>query len=269
LLSTYEDLLPVALDAVDLAVDVLRRANGYGRLKPKGDRDYASELDIDIERLLREHLRSATPHISFFGEEEGSRDHGTDLRWILDPIDGTVNFVHGLPLYAVSLALISEQQPVLGVIDLPALGVRFRATRGGGAFCGDEPMPVPSPPSSLASAIVAIGDYAVGNQAEEKNRARLAVTTGLAASALRVRMLGSAAIDLAWLADARLDAAVTLSNNSWDMPAGVLIARETGHAVVDADGTDYNLRSAATIAAHPEILPEVLRIVQAANNTGT
>jgi myo-inositol-1(or 4)-monophosphatase len=266
-LTTYEELLPVALDAVDLAVDALRHAHGYGRLKPKGDRDYASELDVDVERLLREHLRSATPHISFFGEEEGSRGHETDLQWILDPIDGTVNFVHGLPLYAVSLALVSEQQPVLGVIDLPAFGIRFRATRGGGAFCGDELMPVPSPPANLASAIVAIGDYAVGDQAEEKNRARLSVTTRLAATALRVRMLGSAAIDLAWLADARLDATVTLSNNSWDMPAGVVIARETGHTVVDANGTDYNLRSLATIAAHPDILPEVLKIVQAANDT--
>ena len=136
-------------------------------------------------------------------------------RWVLDPIDGTVNFVHGLPLYAISLALTSGQQPVLGIIDLPALNTRFHAALGLGALCGQKQLTAPPPPADLAAAIVAIGDYAVGERAETKNRIRLGVTTRLAAKVLRVRMLGAAAIDLAWLAQGVIDASVTLSNSPW------------------------------------------------------
>ena len=181
---------------------------------------------------------------------------------MLDPIDGTVNFVHGLPLYAVSLALVVGRQPVLGVIDLPATGTRYHAVQGHGAHRNDQPLPTVEPPANLRSAVVAIGDYAVGDRAEEKNRARLAVTAQLAATALRVRMLGSAATDLAWLAEGHLDAAITLSNNPWDMSAGVVIARETGHRVVDDEGHEYGIRSSATIAAHPQLLPEILTLLQ-------
>jgi myo-inositol-1(or 4)-monophosphatase len=257
-----EDLLIVAQEAVDLAVKVLHDAHGYGRLTPKGDRDFASQLDIDVERRLRDHLQATTPDIGFFGEEEGTRGDPNGPRWILDPIDGTVNFVHGLPLYAVSLALTQGRQPLLGVIDLPATRTRYHAIHAHGAFVNDRPMAAPKPPASLGSAVVALGDYAVGDQAEAKNRTRLSLTTRLAGSALRVRMLGSAATDLAWLAEGHLHASIILANHPWDVSAGVVLVRETGHAVVDVDGNDYSLQSRATIAAHPQLLPELLALVQ-------
>jgi myo-inositol-1(or 4)-monophosphatase len=268
-LTAVDEVLPVALQAVDLAVKVLHDANGYGRLKPKGDRDYASQLDLDIEHRLREHLEAATPDIGFFGEEEGGQGDPDGPQWVLDPLDGTVNFVHGLPLYAISLALLMGHQPVLGVIDLPATGTRYHAVRGHGARRNNQPMPAVETPANLSSAIVAIGDYAVGERAEEKNRARLAVTARLAATALRVRMLGSAATDLAWLAEGHLDATITLSNNPWDMSAGVVLARETGHQVVDVDGNDYSLASSATVAAHPELLIELLTLLRATDGAST
>jgi myo-inositol-1(or 4)-monophosphatase len=257
-----EDLLPVAQEAVDLAVKVLHDARGYGRLTPKGDRDYASQLDFDVEHRLRDHLQAATPDIGFFGEEEGTRDDPNGPHWILDPIDGTVNLVHGLPLYAVSLALAQGQQPLLGVIELPAIRTRYHAVHRHGAYVNDRPLASPTPPSGLASAVVALGDYAIGDQAYEKNRTRLALTTRLAASALRVRMLGSAAIDLAWLSQGHLDASIILANHPWDVSAGVVLARETGHTGVDVDGNDYSLQSRATIAAHPKLVPELLDLVQ-------
>jgi myo-inositol-1(or 4)-monophosphatase len=261
-LSAPEDLLPIAQEAIDLAVKVLHDAHGYGQLTPKGDRDYASQLDFDVERRLRGHLQRATPDIGFFGEEEGNRGDPDGLRWILDPIDGTVNFVHGLPLYAVSLALAQGDQPLLGVIDLPAVRTRYHAVHEGGAFVNDKPLAAPTAPSGLASAVVAMGDYAIGDQAHEKNRTRLALTTRLAGSALRVRMLGSAATDLAWLSQGHLDASIILANHPWDVSAGVVLARETGHTVVDVDGNEYRLQSRATIAAHPQLVPELLSLVQ-------
>lgn len=251
-------LLDVANGALDIAVGILRDAPGYGHLTPKGDRDYASDLDFKVERQLREHLHVATPDIGFLGEEEGSSGRADGPRWALDPIDGTVNFVHGVPLYAVSLALISDSQPVLGVVDIPTQHVRYQAARGQGALANGRPLTAPTPPSRLSEAVVAIGDYAVGESAEVRNRARLDLTSHLAGSVLRVRMLGSAAVDLAWLAEGRVDATVTLSNKTWDMAGGVVLARETGHKVVDAAGDEYSIRSSATVAAHPEFLPALL-----------
>jgi myo-inositol-1(or 4)-monophosphatase len=263
-----EDFLPVAQEAVDLAVKVLHDARGYGRLTPKGDRDFASQLDLDVERRLRDHLQAATPDIGFFGEEEGTRGDPDGPRWILDPIDGTVNFVQGLPLYAVSLALTQGLQPLLGIIDLPATRTRYHAIHGHGAFVNAKPIPAPRPPAGLGSAVVALGDYAVGEQAETKNRTRLSLTTRLAGSALRVRMFGSAATDLAWLSEGHLHASIILANHPWDVSAGVVLARETGHAVVDVDGNDYSQHSHATVAAHPQLLPELLALVQSSIGSG-
>jgi myo-inositol-1(or 4)-monophosphatase len=251
-------LLPIANRAVDTAVEILGSAEAPRKLTAKGDRDYATDLDYEIEQRIRDQLGEATPEIGFVGEEEGSSGTRADLVWALDPIDGTVNFVHGLPLYAVSLALVAGDQPVLGVVDLPALRHRYHAAEGLGAHRDGNRLPCPEPPPDVASAIVAIGDYAVGANAAAKNRDRLGVTARLAASVLRVRMLGSAAIDLAWLAEGRLNASVTLSNNTWDMAAGVVLARETGHAVVDGSGQPYNLTSAATLAANAQFLPDLL-----------
>jgi myo-inositol-1(or 4)-monophosphatase len=107
-----------------------------------------------------------------------------------------------------------------------------------------------------------MGDYAVGAGAEAKNRARLSTTEALAARALRVRMLGSAAIDLAWLAEGKLDASITLSNRSWDVAAGVILAREAGARVIDLDGREHTTDSAATIGAGPQLLGELLPVVR-------
>jgi myo-inositol-1(or 4)-monophosphatase len=118
--------------------------------------------------------------------------------------------------------------------------------------------------SSLVDAVVSIGDYAVGRGAEGKNKLRLTVTKLLAGRVQRVRMFGSAAIDLAWLAHGRTDAVVILSNRPWDIAAGVIIAREAGAIVVGQDGTPHTTDSAATIAASPGIADEVLRLLQEA-----
>jgi myo-inositol-1(or 4)-monophosphatase len=113
----------------------------------------------------------------------------------------------------------------------------------------------------LADAIVAIQDYAVGDNAAELNRSRLALTARLAVHAQRIRLYGSAALDLAWLAHRRVDAVVFLSNSPWDTAAGVAIAREAGAVVVDMDGSPHTLQSRATIAAPPALIPQILELL--------
>lgn len=239
------------------------RERSPGSLTVKGDRDLASELDFTIERELRTFLRHATPAIGFLGEEEGSTG-SAELQWALDPIDGTANFVRGIPLRAVSLGLLHRDNAVLGVIELPFLGSRYAAAKGDGASLNGQPIKA-STVEDLSEAIVGIGDYAVGPDASAKNRLRLALTARLAEKAQRVRMTGSAALDLAWLAEGRIDAALTLSNHAWDMAAGVAIAREAGASVVDRDGTSHDALSAMTIAAAPALSDTLLTLLAKAD----
>lgn len=244
------------------------RGRSPGSLTVKGDRDLASDLDFTIERELRAFLRHATPAIGFLGEEEEGCTGLAELQWVLDPIDGTANFVRGIPLCAVSLGLLHRDDAVLGVIELPFLGSRYAAARGDGASLNGQPIKA-STVEDLSEAIVAIGDYAVGPDASAKNRLRLALTARLAEKAQRVRMTGSAALDLAWLAEGRIDAALTLSNHAWDMAAGVAIAREAGASVVDRDGTSHDALSAMTIAAAPALSDTLLTLLAKADSQQT
>ncbi len=211
----------------------------------------------------RAHLAEATPDIGFLGEEEGQsgRPAGGWL-WTLDPIDGTSNFAHGIPLCATSLALLHNGRPVLGVIAAPFLGQRYHAIEGHGAYSGDDRLSA-SKTARLRDAVVAVGDYATGPRADHKNEQRLALTVQLAPRVHRVRMLGTAALDLAWVAEGRLDASITLGNKPWDTAAGVVLAREAGATVVDVDGTAHGFDSAATIAGPDALISQLLPLIQA------
>lgn len=255
---SLQELLKIATEAVDLARSVLDDAHTPGAVMAKGDRDMATEADFEIERRVRAFLAEATPEFGFLGEEEGpSGLSGADRPfWVLDPIDGTANFTHGLPLYAISLGLVDGQESAVAVVDVPALNERFEATKGGGARLNGSLIRA-SQTSRLSDAVVAIGDYAVGANAAERNRPRLALTAMLAEKVQRVRMLGSAAIDLTWVACGRLDASIMLSNKPWDTTAAALVAREAGAAVLDLDGSPHTLRSAATLAVSKSLRGEL------------
>lgn len=258
-----DDLADIADQAVTEATALLRTLEP-GRHMAKGDRDYATEADFAVEDHLRAWLSERAPHIPIVGEERSTEAIRDGLWWALDPIDGTVNFAHGLPLTAVSLALFQDDQPTIGVIDHPYLAERYRAVRGSGlATCNGERISVSST-SRLGDAVVGIGDYAVGHHANRKNEARLAITTALVPQVLRVRMLGASAVDLAWVARGRLDASITMSNKPWDTGAGAVIAAEAGAVVVDIDGAAHSARSTATIAAAPAVSMAVLERVRSA-----
>ncbi|MEV7988015.1 inositol monophosphatase family protein [Micromonospora sp. NPDC085948] len=259
-MTDHARLLPLAQEAVDLAHDLMRTLQP-GALTFKGDRDMASEVDYAIERAVREHLAATAPDIGFLGEEYGGSGDATELTWALDPVDGTVNFVHGSPLCAISLGLLHGTDAVLGVIDLPFLGTRYHAVQGHGAYADNRRI-CASQVTDLRDAVVAIGDYAVGADASRKNAERLAITEQLTRHVQRIRMHGSAAIDLAWLAQGRIDAFIMLNNKPWDTVAGVVIAREAGALVVDVDGTPHSAHAVATIGGNELLLPPVLTLVQ-------
>ncbi|MEV0136877.1 inositol monophosphatase family protein [Dactylosporangium sp. NPDC050688] len=257
-MTDYQHLLPIAIQAIELAHDLVKQP--VKTVTVKSDRDMVTDVDYNIERTVRRFLQERTPDIGFLGEEDGIDYAATSLMWALDPVDGTANFTHGLPLHAVSLGLMHGTRSVLGVIDLPQLNSRYTAAEGSGAFENGQPIHA-SQVSALDQAVVAIGDYALGPTGAERNKRRLRITAELSARAQRVRMFGSAAIDLAWLAAGRIDGSIMLSNNPWDTCAGVAIAREAGAVVMDDDGSEHTAKSRATVAAAPHLREQILALV--------
>ncbi|MCG8921289.1 inositol monophosphatase family protein [Lentzea sp. CC55] len=257
-----DHLADVAGKAVRIGHELIKSTRP-STVTEKTDRDTFTDVDVRIEHEIRAYLAKVTPKISFIGEEEGRSEAAPDSTyvWGLDPIDGTANFVHGIPLSGVSLALMQGDRTVVGVISLPYLELQYTATLGGGAFVNGVRLEA-SKTADLSKSIVAIGDYALGEDAAEKNQQRIALTSALAAQVERVRMFGSAAHDLAWLAEGRIDGAVVMSNKTLDLAAGVLIAREAGAIVTDSSGVQHSRTSTHTVAAAPGIANQLLTLVQ-------
>ena len=225
----------------------------------KGDRDYALTVDVELERRYTEQLRKLHPDIPVLGEElSPDLACAGGLFWAIDPIDGTVNYANGLPEYGTSIALMENEMPIAAGIAFPSLGEVYLAAAGKGAFLNGKPIHI-SNKTALNQMFLGFGDFAVTGNYEEKNLARMRCLQSFAGTVMRVRMLGSAALQLAWLAAGRLDISITLSNNPWDVQAGVLLAREAGAQVYDHDGTNHTIHSQYTLASNPTIKSEILK----------
>ncbi len=255
------DLLLAAGRAVDHGRRLLVDGRAHiGGLIAKGDRDYATRVDVHIESAIRS-LLSEAADIPFLGEETGGT-LGFGLTWVLDPIDGTTNYIHGSPLCAISLALLHGGQPVFGIVDLPLLDERYVARAGAGAYLNGVHLHV-GDASRLADAVVAITDFAVAEDRAAENPLHIVTLARLAPRALGVRTHGSAALDLAWVAAGRLGASIMLSNRAWDVSAGILLVREAGGVAYDLDGSEHTLRSRCTLASLPGLKDELVSLMPA------
>ncbi|MCP2243513.1 inositol monophosphatase family protein [Lentzea aerocolonigenes] len=248
--------LSAAQAAIDLAVEHvlshLPRAIRY-----KSDREPVSEVDEDVEHVVRERLTvGGHTEIGFLGEETGAVGN-RETYWVLDPIDGTINHHHGSPLCAIALGLVHDHQPVLGVTALPFLGHRYWATSGQGAYRDGAPIGV-SATDSLDRALIGFSDYGSGHDAALRDVLCSTVDRELTARAQGVRRYGSSALDLAWVADGTLDACILLGNRTWDTAAGAVIAREAGALVLDADASPHSTRSRCAIAITPGLREELM-----------
>ncbi|MGW5318926.1 inositol monophosphatase family protein [Nocardia thailandica] len=260
-----ESLVELARRAVASGTSIVAKS-AVQSISVKGDRDFVTDLDIAVQEHVESYLHSEAPRIGFLGEEGDNALHESGPFWVLDPIDGTSNFIHGLPIFGISLALFENSRPTIGVIALPALHREYYAAEGIGAFCNGRPIQVGAA-ARLSEAIVSIGDYAVGRDAEERNLPRLSLTGLLAAQAERIRMFGSAAFDLACVAQGSTDGCVILSNNLWDVAAGAVIVRESGGYVYDSDGSDHGIGSRHTIAGNAHTAEALVALVGQAHRT--
>jgi myo-inositol-1(or 4)-monophosphatase len=251
--------------AVDIAAAAMIRGRSHIRaLVDKGDYGFATVIDVEIERLVRAHLGKETPGIPVLGEEEGGGALESEAVWVLDPIDGTANYADGSPLCSISLALVRDGQPVLGIVAAPLLGERFVAVEGGGAYCDGSRISVA--PAEFGDPLVALSDFAFGHKHRATNRLRFAVIEELVARSMRLRIHGSVALDLAWLAAGRMSGTVALSNRAWDVSAGVLLVREAGGEVFDEAGSRHAPGSASTIASVPALRDTLVSVLAAARD---
>jgi myo-inositol-1(or 4)-monophosphatase len=261
---TQTALLLGAERAVERGAQIVRQGRRQvGAIVPKGDRDFATAIDFEVETAIRTELERLSPTIGFLGEEEPGGLAASGEQWVLDPIDGTVNYAHDSPLCAISLALVRDGQAVLGIVDLPLLGERYTALAGGGAACNGARISV-APLLRLEDAIVGLADFAVGALAEQENPVHFELVRRLARHSLRVRTHGSAALDLAWLSRGRLGASIMLTNLPWDVSAGALLAHEAGADVYDHDGSPYGPSASFAIASPPGVRGELLALVREA-----
>jgi myo-inositol-1(or 4)-monophosphatase len=221
-----EDLLRLAVATAREAGELIAsmRARGVDVADTKSSPiDIVTEADRRSEELIRERLLGARPHDGFLGEEGGDVPAGSRVRWIVDPIDGTVNYLYGLPNYAVSIAAEYDGRIVAGVVRNPAQDVEYAATLGGGATCNGEPVRVRTAPP-LDQSLVSTG---FGYEATVRERQARSVARMLP-QVRDIRRLGSCALDLCAVASGQCDAYVEEGCNLWDYAAGGLVAAEAG-----------------------------------------
>jgi myo-inositol-1(or 4)-monophosphatase len=203
------------------------RAEGVSVAATKSsDVDVVTEADRASESLIRRRLLDERPDDGFLGEEGDDVRGSSRVRWVVDPIDGTVNYLYGIPAYAVSVAASVDGEVVAGVVLNPATGEEFAALRGGGATCNDEPVRV-RPFVSLEQSL-----FATGFHYEQPVRARQGQAIAHVLARVRdIRRLGSCALDLCGVASGRFDAYAEEGVNEWDYAAGRLVAEEAGARV--------------------------------------
>jgi myo-inositol-1(or 4)-monophosphatase len=216
----------------------------------KGPGDYVSQADRRAEDIVYTELSKARPGYAFLMEERGAVDGADDQhRWIVDPLDGTTNFLHGIPVFAISIALERQGQLVAGVVYNPVMDELYTAERGGGAFMNDRRLRVAAR-TRLSDAVIGCGIPHLGRGHHGNFLVELRNVMGETAG---VRRLGSAALDLAYVAAGRMDGYWGTGLSAWDVAAGLLLVREAGGFASEPDGGQDMLESGNVVAGNEAI----------------
>lgn len=217
--------------------------------------DMFSEADLRAEQTVREILSAYQPDYGFLGEE-GGMIPGADAAnsWIVDPLDGTTNFLIGLPLFAVNIAMANEGRVLAGVTHIPVIGETFWAERGRGAYLNDLPIRV-SERREMIEAVLGVG---IPFASKPRHEQFLAEMERLTPNVSGIRRLGAGAIDMAYVACGRFDAYWEQSVSAWDMAAGIVIVEEAGGAVTGTLGQPIDIHGGTVLASTPQLQPELI-----------
>ncbi len=256
------NILEVAKQAARIGGEVIQE--GAGRrdsldIEQKSLHDYVSEVDRNSEHAIKSHILSAFPTHKIVGEEYGEHAGLENIKWVIDPLDGTTNFLRGIPHYAVSIAVLRDGVPEYAVVFDPVKDEMFCASHGGGALLNDVPIGV----SDLASSrggLFATGVPFSGDNLTNIDRFTSTMVAILEQHTSGIRRLGSAALDLAYVAAGRYDGYWEANLKLWDIAAGVLLVTEAGGVVSDLRGNQDHLISGDVLAAGAGVHPDMARL---------
>ncbi|MFP5504290.1 MAG: inositol monophosphatase family protein [Candidatus Sericytochromatia bacterium] len=226
-------------------------------IRYKGAIDLVTEMDVAAEKLILDAIREAYPDHAVLAEESGaSAETEYEYRWVVDPLDGTTNYAHGLPLFCVSIGLEKNGVPHLGVIYAPAIDELYTAETGEGAFLNGKRIHVSKTEELNRSLLVTGFPYDV--QVKSTN---LIHFSNFIHTAQAVRRLGSAAIDMAWVAAGRFDGFWEPRLQPWDLAAGTVIVREAGGVVSRYDGGEFSIYGKEVVACNPQLHGAMLDVL--------
>ena len=229
------------------------------QVSEKGPGDFVSVADRQAERRIVEELERARPRYGFLLEESGAVEGAdTSNRWVVDPLDGTGNFLHGIPHFCISIALERDGEPIAALVYNPLTDDTYWAARGIGAYANNRRLRV-SARARLPHCILATGEEA--GAGSEALACYLRQHAALKNAGVSLRRFGAAALDLAWVADGRLDGFWHSGLRRWDIAAGVLLVREAGGAVTDTDGSGRVLETGNILAANDRLHGHLCRIM--------
>jgi len=246
----------IAVRAARQAASILMRS--FNRIETltiaeKQANDYVSEVDRAAEQAIIETIRRSYPHHAILAEESGTHD-GNEYQWIIDPLDGTTNYLHGFPQFSISIAMRHRGQLESAVVYDPLRDEMFTASRGNGALLNDRRLRV-SEHKSLQGALIGTG---IPFRDQTYLDAYLGMMKAMVKDTAGIRRPGSAALDLAYVAAGRTDGFWELGLSTWDLAAGVLLVREAGGMVSDIRGGDRHLESGNVIAGNLRVHREML-----------
>ena len=258
-MNTIHPMLNTAVKAARRAGNIINRATrnlDVLTVRTKSAHDFVSEVDHEAERAIVDALRTAYPDHAILAEEGGATGH-SEYVWIVDPLDGTTNFLHGFPQYAVSIGLVHRGVLNQAVVYDPTRNDLFTASRGRGAFLNEQRIRV--------SRRARLGDALIGTgfpfRHFEHIDAYLAILRELMQKAPGVRRPGSASLDLAYVAAGRLDGFWEFGLSPWDMAAGALLILEAGGLVGDLEGNDGYMDSGNLCAGNPKVFAQMIQLI--------
>jgi myo-inositol-1(or 4)-monophosphatase len=257
---TLNTILPHVIRTAKSAGEFIRKERlkfTPDKIEMKGLNDMVSYVDKGAEKLIVEELKEILPGSGFIVEEDTEKEK-SEYNWIVDPLDGTTNFIHGIPCYAVSIALEHKGEILLGVVYEVAKKECYSAVKGGGAFLNEIPIKV-SANKTLKDSLIATG-FPIYNFDRQENY--LNVLRELMQKTHGVRRIGAAAADLCYLAAGRVDAFFEYNLNAWDVAAGALIIREAGGTVTDFRGEQNWLYGKEIIATNVLVEDEFKQLIQ-------
>lgn len=239
-------------------IRVQRKTFDVSQIETKGKNNFVTAVDKASEAMLVVRLGALFPEAGFITEEDDTRIRQAEWNWIIDPLDGTSNFIHGIPCYAVSIGLTQHDVPVLGVIYEVNMDECFHAVKNGGAFLNDKPIHV-SDTQHLHESLVATGfPYDIG---EQKNM-YLQLFSAMLEQTRGMRRIGSAAADMAYVACGRFDAFYEQGLSAWDVAAGTIIVQEAGGAVCDFKGEENFLFGRTLVCGTADVTTAIVAITK-------